>query len=202
MFFNFILISTFYVLNNNKKNFNIFKMFLTFNFLFFFILNFKNILNSNELYLYLIIFFIIYFSNEKTIFLVFICIFIKYDNLLINLISLEIINLIFFTSCKKNTQSLKKIIIYNYLLSTFFIFIIISYFYYNYSTLNKQTLFYFDFFFLKHFLIFFLFLKMGGLIGYNLQYYFYKLLNYKNLINYTITNLYLYINILNLEYFT
>lgn len=74
-----------------------------------------------------------------------------------------------------------------------------SYFYYNYFTLSKTTLLYFDLFYTKHFLIFYLFLKMGGLIGYKLQYYFYRLLSADDLITYTITNFYLYFYLFNIE---
>lgn len=199
MLFNVILLASFYFIQNNKYNLQTIKFFFLFNFLFFFSTNFKNLYITNEVYLYLCIFFILLISNKKTIYIVFICVFMKSDNLLINLIALEIINLIFFTQCKKNFNHLKNVIIYNYMLTTLFILNSMLYFYFNYSTLNKQTLLYFDKTNLGAFLIVYFFIKMGGLFGHKMQLFFYKNLSYKNLLLYTLTNFYLYFYIFNCE---
>lgn len=199
MFFKIILISTFYILNNNKINFTIFKFFLLYNFSVFFILNYNNIYNVGDVYIFICFLIIYFYSNKQTIYIIFICFFMKYDNLLINLTAMELINLVFITRCKKNFEYIKKIIINNYLLSTIFIFISLSYFYYNYQTLNKITLSYFNDVYFQIFLLSYLFVKMGGLIGYNLQLRFYQLLSYKDILVYTLTNFYLYVYILKIE---
>lgn len=58
---------------------------------------------------------------------------------------------------------------------------------------------YFDKEKLQLFLIVYFFIKMGGLFGHKLQLFFYKNLNYKTLLIYTITNFYLYFYIFNFE---
>lgn len=73
------------------------------------------------------------------------------------------------------------------------------YFYLSYSTLNKIVLSYFDIEKVQYFLSTYVFIKMGGIFGHNLQIFFYKYLSYKNLIKYTITNLYVYMYIFNFE---
>ena len=95
---------------------------------------------------------------------------------------------------------MKNIIIYNYILTTFFILMSMSYFYINYQTLNKNILFLIDPNSLQKFILFFIFVKMGGLIGVFLQKNFYEILDYNSLILYNFCNAYIYIYMLKIEY--
>lgn len=175
------------------------KKYIFFNIFFFFILNYSVLFQKNEIFAYIFFLILLYFSNKSTIYIILICFLVKYDNLLINLIQLELINLIFLTQCNKNYNNIKNIIIFNYYITTFFIFVTMFYFYNNYSTLNKEILMYFDPKALNIFLLTYLFFKMGGIFGYKNQIFFYKYLNFENLIVYNIANFYLYFYIFNIE---
>ena len=203
MFFYIILAASFFLFytNVNKNSTKVFliQYFYIFNFFFLVLLNFKYFLMSNELYIYIYLLIMVKYININNVLIFIICLFIKYDNLLINLLCLELINLIFFNQLQKNLKKIKNVIIYNYILSTLYIFISLYYFYYNFGTLNKSMLMNFEPENLQLFLFLYLFIKMGGLIGYKLQHIFYNYLNYKNLILYTFTNFYAYIYIYNIE---
>lgn len=201
MLFNIILISTFFVLNKNKSNLFFLKLFYIYNLLIFFIFNFQNIKLYDDIFFYFFIILLIIFSNKNTIFLFFIFFYIKSENLLINLVCLEIINIIFFSQTKNDFEKNKNIIIYNYFLTTFFIIFSISYFYSYNGTLNKNMLFLLDEKNFINFLLFYIFIKMGGLIGFYLHNNFYMLLGYKDLFIYNLCNFYFYIYIFQIELF-
>ena len=163
----------FYLIKNKKNNVFFLKFFFFYNFFLFFIFNYNDIKTYDTVFIFICYCIILYFSNKITFFLLIAIIFIKIDNLIINLILTEIFNIIFFVSCKKNFNKLKNIIIYNFIVSTIYIFFVLLFFQNNYGTLNKEILFLLEPAYLQYFLLSFIFVKMGGIFGYFFQINYY-----------------------------
>lgn len=175
------------------------KFFLLFNLTFIVIIGFRIYYITNEIYLYVGIYMVIILSNKKTIYIVFFIIFMKNDNLLINLIAWEGINLILIFQCKNAFRRLKNTLIPDYIIITLYTLPAMLYFYFNYGTLDRLVLLYFDQDNVWLFLAGYLFIKMGGLFARETNFFLHKNLSETDFYLYLTINYYLHFYIFHCE---
>lgn len=175
------------------------KLFCLFNLTFIVIIGFKVYYITNEIYLYVCIYTIIILSNKKTIYVIFFIIFMKHDNLLINIIAWEGVNLILIAQCKNVFRHLKNTLISTYTIIMGYVLPFILYFYFSYNTLNRAVLLYLDKDNVWLFLAGYLFIKMGGLFGHKLNLFLHKNLSEVDFHLYLTTNYYLHFYIFHCE---